>query len=251
MNQLNIENGSRCALRYEVIKNALREKNAGEISYCARVYTTVKSLREIAETMVHEGSKYKAIELFAILQDFTDITTRLLQEGYAVNVGSLVRFRPSIQGKFTSEDDAFTRGRHRIVIRSSTGSILRDVAASATVERINKGETPPKLLNVFNCVTGTLNTVCSTGTLTISGKRLSWNPENPDEGFFTTLDDDTQRCELLHVNEEQTCAFIKIPHTLQEGDQITLTFRTRQVLNGPLRNIPYPDPLTYEMPPSE
>ena len=119
MSSLTAKNNPGHALRYEVVRNALYEKNRGERSYFARVHAEVKSLRELAETMVREGSKYKATEIFAILQDFTDLTIRLLQEGYAINVGSLVRFRPSIRGKFTSEEDVFTRGVHQIVVTSA------------------------------------------------------------------------------------------------------------------------------------
>ena len=246
MNQLNLNNGDGYVLRYEIVKNALREKNAGEISYCARVHASVKSLRELAETMVREGSKYKSSEIFAILQDFTDLTIRLLQEGYAVNVGSLVRFRPSIRGKFTSENDTFTRGVHRIIVRSATGSILRNVAASTTVERISATTSQPQISIVYNSITGKANTVCSNGTLSIQGVHLAWNRENPEEGFFVTLDGATQQCEVLHVNEADTHALLKLPHELQEGNSITLSFRTRTATENGLFTTTYSTPLQYE-----
>ena len=195
--------------------------------------------------MVREGSKYKSSEIFAILQDFTDLTIRLLQEGYAVNVGSLVRFRPSIRGKFTSENDTFTRGVHRIIVRSATGSILRNVAASTTVERIS-ATSHPQIRLVYNSITGKANTVCSNGTLSIQGVHLAWNRENSEEGFFVTLDGATQQCEVLHVNEADTHALLKLPHALQEGDSITLSFRTRTATENGLVTTTYSTPLQYE-----
>lgn len=246
MSSLTAKNNPGHALRYEVVRNALYEKNRGERSYFARVHAEVKSLRELAETMVREGSKYKATEIFAILQDFTDLTIRLLQEGYAINVGSLVRFRPSIRGKFTSEEDVFTRGVHQIVVTSATGSVLRNIAANTVVERVNKSDTLPKLAAIHNTTTGRLNTLCHTKLLTVLGKRLTWDIDNPNEGFFATLGNDSRRCEVLHVNKLKTNVLIKVPQDFQVGDQFSISFHTQLTETDPHLNIPYPAPLTYE-----
>lgn len=246
MSSLNAKNNPCYALRYEIVRNALHKKNFGETTYFARVHAEVKSLRELTETMVREGSKYKASEIFAILQDFTNLTIRLLQEGYAINVGSLVRFRPSIRGKFTSEEDVFTRGIHRIVVASATGSVLRNVAADALVERVNKSDTLPKLSTIHNATTGRMNTLSHTKLLTVLGKRLTWDIDDPNEGFFATLGNDSRRCEVLHANKQKTNVLIKVPQDLQVGDQISITFRTQLTETDPHLNIPYPTLLTYE-----
>lgn len=70
MATLNVENGDSAAIRYDVVKNALLEKSKGEVSYFARVHANTKSLREVAETMVREGSKYSAYEVYCILESF-------------------------------------------------------------------------------------------------------------------------------------------------------------------------------------
>lgn len=158
---LNIDNGDSSAIRYNLAKNAILEKSKGELSYYARVVANTKSLREVAETMVREGLKYSAYEVYCVLEFFTDVVTRLLKEGCAVNVGSLVRFRPRIQGKFASETDSFKRGVHRILVGASVGSALRNVAAAAPVSRVSAAVALPELLAVYNGATGHQDMVMS------------------------------------------------------------------------------------------
>jgi hypothetical protein len=240
---LHIENGEQNAIRYDLSKNALVEKNKGERSYYARVYTTTKSLKTVAEAMVREGLKYSQYEIYCILEAFTDVVTRLLKEGYAVNMGSLVRFRPSIQGSFKTEQDGFTRGDHRIVVRASVGSSLRNVAASAAVARISAAWTP-EIHEIHNGMTGEENTVAPDGSLVITGTRLKWNTSAADEGFFANLDGDELRCTVMSTDTTNNTIFILLPHTLVEGQAVELTFRTRTTPSGELAMIDYPEVIT-------
>lgn len=240
---LNIENGDTSAIRYDLVKNALLEKNKGEESYYARVYTTTKSLKAVAETMVREGLKYSPYEIYCILEAFTDVVTRLLQEGYAVNMGSLVRFRPSIQGRFNTEQEGFNRGDHRIVVRASVGASLRNVAASASVARIS-ATWIPELQCIYNGMTGEENTVTPEGNLVISGTRLKWNISAADEGFFAIVDGDEQRCTVLTTDKTNETIFVLLPHTMVEGGVAEITFRTRITPNGELAMIEYPNVIT-------
>ncbi|MBQ9693298.1 MAG: hypothetical protein IJV69_00885 [Kiritimatiellae bacterium] len=249
MGTLNVENGDTNAIRYDVIRNAAQEKLTGESAYCARVYAPTKSLREVAETMVREGSKYSAHEVYSILESFAAVVTRLLQEGSAVNVGSLVRFRPSIVGKFSSEDESFARGTHRIKVRASVGSALRDVAASAAVTRISQAVPLPTLTAVYNGLSGTPNTVCSEATMIITGTSLIWNEEAEDEGFFANLEGLDTRCQVIKTSAKNDTAIVLMPHALSEGNEVELSFRTRHTTSGNLALIIYSEMLQYEAEP--
>ncbi|MBQ9694089.1 MAG: hypothetical protein IJV69_04960 [Kiritimatiellae bacterium] len=251
MATLNIENGDTSAIRYNVVKNAVLEKSTGETSYYARVYASTKSLREVAETMVREGSKYSAYEVYTILESFAAVVTRLLQEGYAVNVGSLVHFRPSIVGKFKTEADSFTRGTHQIKVRANIGSSLRDVAATASVSRITAAIPLPEMQEVYNGVTGTLNTVCSESTLIVMGTSLIYNEDATDEGFFANLEGLEMRCQVIRMNATNTSAIVLMPHSLSPGNEVEFTFRTRHTTSGNLAIIQYEDMLMYEDLPTE
>jgi hypothetical protein len=245
MTILNANNGDAAAVRYDVVKNCAQSKTLGRDVFCSRTSTRVKSLAEVADTMVREGSKYEANEVVAILEKFAKVTTRLLQEGYAVNVGSLVRFRPSIRGKFETVDEAFSKAKHRIVVRASVGSALRNVAATASVQRITAIPLP-EITTVYNGLTGTLATLDTEGPLVVLGKRFTWDATAEDEGFFTEVNGVRQPCEVFSIDTARTSVFMNTSAVMGEGIQATLYFATRNTANGELATIRYALPLAYE-----
>jgi hypothetical protein len=245
MTILNANNGDAAAVRYDVVKNCAQSKTLGRDVFCSRTSTRVKSLAEVADTMVREGSKYEANEVVAILEKFAKVTTRLLQEGYAVNVGSLVRFRPSIRGKFETVDEAFSKAKHRIVVRASVGSALRNVAATASVQRITAIPLP-EITTVYNGLTGTLATLDTEGPLVVLGKRFTWDATAEDEGFFTEVNEVRQPCEIFSIDTARTSVFMNTSAVMGEGIQATLYFATRNTANGELATIRYALPLAYE-----
>ena len=246
MATLNVENGDSAAIRYDVVKNALLEKSKGEVSYFARVHANTKSLREVAETMVREGSKYSAYEVYCILESFATVVTRLLQEGNAVNVGSLVRFRPSIQGKFEGEGDSFQRGTHRILVRACIGSALRNIASTASAMRVTPALPMPELLAVFNGATGNEDMVSNEATFAVRGKALVYDKDAADEGFFLNLDGQDLRCPVVTIDEAACNVMLMVPHQVAPGNELELTFRTRHTSNGSLAIVGYPTSLTCE-----
>ena len=245
MTILNANNGDAAAVRYDVVKNCAQSKTLGRDVFCSRTSTRVKSLAEVADTMVREGSKYEANEVVAILEKFAKVTTRLLQEGYAVNVGSLVRFRPSIRGKFETVDEAFSKAKHRIVVRASVGSALRNVAATASVQRITVIPLP-EITTVYNGLTGSLATLDTEGPLVVLGKRFMWDATAEDEGFFTEVNGVRQPCEIFSIDTARTSVFMNTSAVMGEGIQATLYFATRNTANGELATIRYALPLAYE-----
>lgn len=245
MSILNVDNGNAAAVRYDVVKNCAQSKTLGRDVFCSRTSTKVKSLTEVADTMVREGSKYETNEVVAILEKFAKVTTRFLQEGYAVNVGSLVRFRPSIRGKFETVDEAFSKAKHRIVVQASVGSALRNVAATASVQRITAIPLPV-ISTVYNGLTGTLATLDTEGPLVVLGKRFVWDTTAEDEGFFTEVNGVRQPCEVFSIDTARTSVFMNTSAVMGEGIQATLYFATRNTANGELATIRYALPLAYE-----
>jgi hypothetical protein len=242
---LNADNGATSAIKYEVVKNHALSKVKGVNKFYARVMASSKSLREVADTMVREGCKYEPGEVVAILEKFADVTTRLLQEGHSVNVGSLVHFRPSIRGTFESVDDSFSKADHRLVVTASIGSALRNAVANATVVRVTQVSFPEMSI-VYNAITGTPNTLCPDGDLIVMGKRLTWDDEAEDEGFFTIVEGSKVRCEVYSLDKEKTSAFMHSKQFMMEGDEAQLIFSTRNTGNGELATFAYSTPIVYE-----
>jgi hypothetical protein len=244
---LNIDNGDSSAIRYNLAKNAILEKSKGELSYYARVVANTKSLSEVAETTVREGSKYSEYEVYCVLEFFTDVVTRLLKEGCAVNVGSLVRFRPRIQGKFASETDSFKRGVHRILVGASVGSALRNVAAAAPVSRVSAAVALPELLAVYNGATGHQDKVSNESTFIVKGANMVYDVNAADEGFFVNLDGQELRCTVILMDEKHANAVLLMPHQIAPGNEVALSFRTRHTTSGGKAIISYGKTLVCEV----
>lgn len=238
MTMLNIDNGEAAAINYAVVKNSALSKRENKNVFCARVTAAAKSLREVAETMVENGSKYSAVEIYAILEAFADVVARLLKKGCAVNVGSLVRFRPSIRGRFETEADAFNPSEHRIVVKASVGSALRNVAANASVLRASSLPLPV-LTAVYNAQNGELNTCASEGVIVVMGKHFIWDSTATDEGFFAIYDGTELACTLISLDDNRMTAFLEMPHMLNPGDEVELCFRTRNTSSGNLTMVNY------------
>ena len=246
MQMVNADNGDGVGIRYEVVKNHARLKLEAKEVYNAHVVANVKSLREVADAMVREGCKYESAEVLSILEKFATVTARLLQEGCAVNVGSLVRFRPSIQGKFNAENEAFQRGTHRILVRASIGSSLRNVASTASVMRMTPALPLPELLEVFNGATGHADCISNEITFTVRGKAFVYDKDAADEGFFLNMDGQELRCPVISMDDGAGHVLLMVPHQVAPGNELELTFRTRRTTNGAMAIIGYAKALVCE-----
>ena len=225
MAEVNYNAGTASAIRYDIVKNHAAQDQDGNPIYNARVSAPAKSLRDVAATMEREGSKYRASEIYQILEHFTAVATHLVEEGNAVNVGSLFHIRPSIRGTFSGEDDAFQRGKQNIRITTTVGANLRNMAVNAKVERIGQ-MLSAEILGVVNSKTQKANTLCPAGSLNISGKRLMYNAEAEDEGVFVTVSGKSYRGTQIALSP--TLLVVAFPEcNIGEGETATLSLKSR------------------------
>jgi hypothetical protein len=241
--QLNSTNGGADALQYSVVKNHGATKIKGVDVYNARVTTPTKSLLAVAETMQREGSKYQPHEIVGILTQFGDVVARLVNEGNAVNVGSLMKIRPTIKGSFSAEDDNYTEGSQRIVVKTTVGTLLRNVAAKANVRRID-GKTAPEILSVLDTKSGEENAISSEGFIIVTGKHFEWNATQDDEGFFIIVDGVEHKLNVVGDKANKTMVTLETNVSLTAGDEVTLIFRTAKDSAGDPDQYVYGTPLT-------
>ncbi len=241
--QLNTNNGTAAAIQYSVEKNAAASKIKGKDIYSARVTAPVLSLQDIAEKMAEEGSKYKTFEINGILTHFADVVAREITKGYAVNVGSLFRLRPQIRGTFGNEEESYGEGENnKIVVKASTGSLLRDVAAKAVVRRID-GKTIPEIVTVINSKTMVENTISSLGGLMVTGARLTFDAAKADEGFFVVVNGVAHKMTVVK-NDGGKNVLLTTDQTLEDNDEVYLTFATAK--DGTLATYRYETQLAVE-----
>lgn len=127
----------------------------GHITYGAHAIVKSCGLRAIADQMKREGSKYAQGEILAIAEQMIDVIINRLQNGYSVNFGSMMRFRPSIKGRFETKDAPFDPAQHELLVAVSVGRRLRKALEGVSVEQV-ADQTIPELNSVeVSCSSGT------------------------------------------------------------------------------------------------
>ena len=246
MAEVNYNAGVASAIRYDVVKNHAAKDARGNPIFNARVTAPAKSLKDVAETMAREGSKYRASEIYQILEHFTSVATNLVEDGNAVNVGSLFHIRPSIRGTFAGEDDAFQRSKQRIQIRTTVGANLRNAAVNAKVQRIGQVMVA-EILTVTNAITQKENTLCPNGSLALKGKRLLFDTMAEDEGVFITVSGKAYKGKTLLVTKDAVMVEFA-DCAIGEGEMGSLVLKSRSY-TPTLHESAYATQVSYEAKP--
>jgi hypothetical protein len=127
-------------IRYRLVETPI--KKDGRVCYAARAVVRPMGLAQIAEQMVREGSKYAEHEIVGIAEQMMDVIIYQLRSGYSVNFGSVMRFRPSIKGRFESKEDTFDLKEHQLRVAVSAGSRLRNALDGVAVECVDEVKMP-------------------------------------------------------------------------------------------------------------
>lgn len=235
-------------VRYTVSRNAGASKFAGKEVYTARVVADTAALGEVADAMVAHGCPYAKSYIVAVLTDMANVMGDLLRQGRAVNLGGLVTLRPSIKGTFEGEDGSFTSGTNRLTVSASVGVKLRGVTSGvATIKQ--GGVTLPSLERIVSVVDGSENTLCSEGQFIVVGNHLTWDDEQPDEGFFLVLQGVKTKCTVIVPDTKGKRPVLRTSQAITPGDEPEVWFYTR--VNGGLFQVRYEAQLTCVAPPEE
>lgn len=214
---------------YSVKKNALLTKQKGSDTYTAVVDAPALSLEALAERMVRQGSAYSARDIISIVDEVAEVMAQVLNEGNAVNLGSICRFRPSIKGTLASDEAVLTSADNPVVVTCSAGSMIKSVAANATTLRVSSAAVPT-LLGVADLSTGTAGQIASDAAFLAFGERMTWDTAADDEGFFVVASNgDEVKCTVNDNPGTGTVVTLMATLTgLSSGAAVNVVFRTRQ-----------------------
>lgn len=172
------------AIEYSLSPNKLLD---GEVAYSAQVrlkgsYTT----EDLIERMMQQGSTLTRADCAAAIENFMEAARAVILEGGRVNFAGMVDLFPSIKGKFTSLTDSYDPARHQVDVSTAPGSELRkEVRMQAVVEKQETVRPEPSPLEVIDLASGDVNSVVTPGNIvTLNGKRVSFDPEQADEGLY-------------------------------------------------------------------
>ena len=211
------ETKSSSKVRYRLVETPVQKE--GKACYAARAVVQTTSLRQIAEQMVREGSKYAEHEILGIAEQMIGVIIDRLRDGHSVNFGSMMRFRPSIKGNFDSKEEPFDPKTHQLVVAVSAGSRLRHALDGVAVECLDDGKMP-EIRNVTVEVLGDLHFV------EVSGIHLyQKNLGNGASWWIRTADTQVLIPNVVQKPSGRTVTFL-LPHaTIPKGVEATIVFK--------------------------
>ncbi len=189
-------------VNYRVVANAAASKTQGTAVYSGQVKVKeTYGLADVAKRMVAEGCAVRESTIRLVLNDFADLVADLVAEGRAVNISGLVRFAPAVRGVFASEDAPWDPAQHQVVVNATVGSRLRVAAAECPVFRLDS-VTMPVLEGLYDLAAMQANTITGSSPFMLTGKHLTWDQEQEDEGVFVSLEGIKTRCTPIGTQRE-------------------------------------------------
>jgi hypothetical protein len=139
---------------------------------------------DIVERIMNIGAGLTRSDIVSVIEAEKQVIGNIIAEGGAVNTDLFNAF-PSISGVFTSPDEAFDPGKHKIKINLHPGVTLRSAIQSAKVKRIAAVLSGTVITAVTDLKTGSVNGTLTPGRdLRITGAKLKIAGEQSEVGLY-------------------------------------------------------------------
>ncbi len=168
-------------LKYILVENSMVAKP----NKCVAVVSSpeVKSLNDVIDSMISEGSGLTRPQALAYFERLTQIIEQFVEQGHRV-VTPLVRFHPHISGGFTDLEDSFDAARHQINIRAIAGTRLQKSPEKIKLEKINVSSQVPVPLLFIDGNSKKMNFAVPEGIGILKGKRMKFDTSDHSSGIF-------------------------------------------------------------------
>lgn len=221
-------------IRYTLYENKMREE--GSI-YAARVQP-IRSIDidGVIDRMMQHGSTITRADVLGVLENYQVAVTQLLLEGNAV-ITPLVNYGASIRGVFDDLDDGYEASRHEVRPATTPGKYLRDaIAQRATVEKRETARVTPVPIAYVDFNSGERNNTLTPGGMgKLTGHRLKYNPDYPDQGIYLVDSSGLEtRVDVVGQNYPSSLVFM-VPPALAP-DSYRIEVRASFNGNGDLRS---------------
>jgi hypothetical protein len=207
------------------ISYILTENNlngAPDATYRAMVQTNGSIDQDgVIDRMIERGSTITRADILAVLEERQAAIASLLLEGFNVNTPE-VNYRIGLKGVFTSQTDSFDPSRHNLEASLNPGSYLRQaIRERAQVQKQEAIKPRPNPVEYLDANTNERNSALTPGGMgCLSGHRLKFNPDDPDQGIFLTQLNNGNtpiRVEVVGKNTPAELLFM-VPAGLSAGD---------------------------------
>jgi hypothetical protein len=169
-------------IKYKILKSNLKTHAGG---FVGRVQSGGTVFFEgLVDIVAHSRTTVAKSDVLAVLEDYHYAIEELVRDGKTVVTPHVV-VRAGIEGTFEDLADWFDPARHRIVVRVSAGTRLRQAVHDVVVDKIRTDPPKPHLQVYIDVDSGTKNSVVTPGGgARIEGVWLRYDPADPAQGIF-------------------------------------------------------------------
>lgn len=176
-------------IRYCLIKSELTRKDKKFIAMVSNSET--KYLDDLISYMIREGSGLTRAQVMASFEGLTKAVEFWLANGYAIST-PLFKVKASITGTFADEKERFDPKQHKLNLRASAGSALKQLEMSVTPVYTDVKSKNPVVLQFKDLTTESKNsTITPGGIAVVKGFHLSFPKEDHQQGVFLVATDDS------------------------------------------------------------
>ncbi len=198
------------SIKYVITKSHLIGNLVG---YIGRIlYDKTVSFEELVDRVAGSNTTVSRPDVLAVIDCLCTTIVDMVTDGKSV-VTPVAVYRPGLKGTFTTGTDAFDPSRHQLIARIIPGTRLRDGLRDARVVQVER-EVPLPLPKTFiDVLSGAIDESLRAGQpAQLCGRRLQYDPAQPDEGiFFVDAAGTATRVEAYVVNTPSLVGFIVPP----------------------------------------
>jgi hypothetical protein len=201
---------------FYLVKNNF--KNGSEVYRAAIQKRGTIDQAGIIRMMIFRGSSINESDILAVLRDYFDAIYEALLNGNSVTT-PLANVRLSIRGNFDDTQDTFDPQRHEIVALVNPGVELKQqIKSKAVVQKEESLKPLPNPVQFRNLSNGRETNELVPGKVAqVTGKRLKFDPADPEQGIFLLNNGSTVRVEPDGKISNSELVFM-VPTTLVPGE---------------------------------
>jgi hypothetical protein len=169
-------------IKFAITKSKLLNNPTG---YAARVQSVgTVDFDALVDEVANCNTSVTKSDVLSVLEDYHTIIEKLVRQGFIV-LTPHVRYRTSVRGTFLDEGDAFDPALHRVLVRVSPGTRLRQALRDVPVEKVRAAPPRPWPETYIDGTSGERNgAVTPGGPGRLVGTNLQFDPTDPQQGVF-------------------------------------------------------------------
>ena len=153
----------------------------------------------VIEEMLLSGTTITRADATAVFDEFYSVIERAVANGHTVNL-PIVNFKAGVGGVFDGKADFFERGRHKKSVNVRAGVRIKKAVENAEMVKVFRPVVQPILIEYtdYNSNNSIDSILTAGGIGQVIGKKLKFDPGNPEEGiFFIASDGATTKVTVL------------------------------------------------------